>query len=66
MVDDHMVQMVNDVYGFFNENTYVNYENGHATLMDEMNGINHYQKLIKDAKTPLYPCFTSYISYRPL
>ena len=28
--------------------------------MNEMNDINHYQKLIEDAKTPLYPGCTSF------
>ena len=54
MVDNHMVHMVNDVYQYFNENPYVNCENGQAILVDEMNDINHYHKLIEDAKAPLY------------
>ena len=60
MVDDHMVQMVNDVYQYFNENLDVNCENGQATLMDAMNDINHCQKLIEDAKAPLNPGCTSF------
>ena len=42
MVDDHMVQMVNDVYQYFNENPYVNCDNGQAASMDEINDIKHY------------------------
>ena len=60
MVDDHMVQLVNDVYQYFNENLDVNYDNGQATSMYEMNDINHYHKLIEDAKTPLYLGCTSF------
>ena len=59
MVDDHMVQMVNDVYQYFNENSDVNCDNRQTTSMAEMNDINHYSKLIKDAKTPLYLGCTS-------
>ena len=60
MVDDHMVQMVNDVYQCFNEHLDVNCENSQATSMEEMNDINQYKKLIDDAKTPLYPGCTSF------
>lgn len=60
MVDNNMVQMVNDVYQYFNENPNVNCENGQASSMEEMNDIDHYQKLIKDAKTPLYPSCSSF------
>ena len=42
IVDDHMVQMVNDVYQYFNEIWDVNCDNGQTTSMDEMNDINHY------------------------
>ena len=42
MVDDHMVQLVNDIYQYFNENPYVNCDKGQAASMDEMNDINHY------------------------
>jgi hypothetical protein len=55
----YVVQMVIDVYQYFNENSDVNCDNRQATSMDEMNYINNYQKLFEDAKTPLYPSFTS-------
>jgi hypothetical protein len=60
MVDNHMVQMVNDVYECFNENLDVNCKNGQVASMDEMNDINQYQKLIEDARKPLYPGCTSF------
>ena len=34
MVDDHLVQMVNDADQYFNENLYVNCDNGQTTSMD--------------------------------
>ena len=60
MVDDHMVEIVNDVYQYFNENPNVNCHNGQAISMDEVNVINHYQKLIEDSKISLYPCCNSF------
>ena len=60
MVDGHMVQMVNDVYQYFNKNLDVNCDNGQATSIDEMNDIDHYQKLIEDVRTLLYQGCTSF------
>ena len=60
MIDDHMVQMVNDVDDFFNENPYMNNENDQGTSMDELNDINQYQKLIDDAMITLYTGCTSF------
>ena len=42
MVDDPIVQMVNGVYQYFNENPDVNCDNAQTTSMYEMNDINHY------------------------
>ena len=60
MVDDHMVEMVNDAYQYYNENPDVNCENDQVESMEEKNDINQYLKLIKDAKAPFYPSFTSF------
>jgi hypothetical protein len=60
MVDNHMVQMVNDVYECYNENPDVNCKNGQVASMDEMNDINQYRKLIEDVRKPLYPGCTSF------
>ena len=60
MVDDHMVEMVNDDYQYYNENPDVNYENGQVESMDEKIDINQYLKLIEYSKAPLYPGCTSF------
>ena len=52
--------MVNYDYQYFNENPYVNCENWKETSMEEMNDINQYLKLMEDAKTALYPSWTSF------
>ena len=46
MVDDHMVEMVNDAYQYYNENPDVNCENDQVESMEEKNDINQYLKLI--------------------
>ena len=66
MVYDNMVQILNNVYQHFNENLDVNCENGQATSMNEMNDINHYHKLIKESKAPLYLVALISLSYRQL
>ena len=53
MVGDHMVQMVNDVYWCFSKNWDLNCDNRKTTSMNEMDDINKYHKLIKDAHKPL-------------
>ena len=63
MVDDHMVEMVNDAYQYYNENPDVNFENGQVESMEEKNDINQYLKLIEDAKEPLYRGFTNNEQY---
>ena len=35
MVDDHIVEMVNDAYQYYNENLDVNCENDHVESMEE-------------------------------
>ena len=35
MVNDHMVEMVNDAYQYYNENPNVNFENGQVESMEE-------------------------------
>jgi len=60
MVDDHMVEMVNDAYQYYNENPDVNCENDQVESMEEKNDINQYLKLIEDAKAPLYPGCTGF------
>ena len=34
MVDDHMVEMVNDAYKYYNENPYVNCENDQVESLE--------------------------------
>ena len=60
MVYDHMVEMVNDAYQYYNENPDVNCENDQVESMEEKNDINQYLKLIEDSKEPLYPGCTSF------
>ena len=60
MVDDDMVEMVNDAYQYYNENPYVNCENGQVESMEEKNDIDQQLKLIEDAKAPLYLGCTSF------
>ena len=63
MVDNPMVEMVNDAYQYFNENTDVNCANDQVESMEEKNDIYQYLKLIEYAKAPLYPGCTSSLIY---
>ena len=60
MVDDHMVEIVNDAYQYYNENPDVNSKNHQVESMAEKNDINQLLKLIEYAKAQLYPGCTSF------